>query len=93
MKVENKITDLAKSPTEKLRYSDLAIQILNIIRKPMTTIEMRDAIKELELLEQAGEEFELSDSQFELIKSSIPNVKFPFIHKDYLDFEDYINSL
>lgn len=58
-----------------------------------TTSVMRERITLQEKLNNAKKEIEVNDNEFSVIKSCVIGAKWEFMHKNLIDFEDYIKTL
>ncbi len=96
MKLENKLTSLPKSETEKSNYVDLVRIVVNFVnpREGIGADAMRKRMRILESCDKASEELvELEDEDAKLLKSLVKSHVWPMMHKDLVDFTDAIENL
>lgn len=94
--IENKETNLYVSETEKLKYSDLLIAVINTpIKEGITLKQMKADLALLAKFDSAkpGDLIELEDEELSAIKSLVENHKWGMRHIDINTFGEYIDSL
>lgn len=89
----NKLTSIYKSEKEFLSYFDLISE--NLGKAPtsgLTIIEMKKVLDLLDKL-KANEEVEIGEQEYQYLLNVITSTKWTVIHKDLVEFYDYLNSL
>lgn len=93
---KTEITKLNEEGTKvNLGFADLASMVLNSAPQGgWTTDEMRKRIKVMDKMDKVelGQSIELEDAEFEKILEC-SNIKWKFMHKDVIAFEDYLLKL
>lgn len=89
--VENKNL---KIPGDVDKYSGL---IMVCMRNPpqggYDVEEMRKRIKVMDVLDKGEETLEFEDADFECVKQCVKSMRWASIHKEILEFVDYISGL
>ena len=96
--IENKETSIketAEASSKNLTYCELLKLIMNVPPKEGYTIsEMKMRLDiYAALVPSEKNEMSLEDAPFEIVKQSVNNFRWALVHKDVVDFVDYINSL
>lgn len=98
--LENKTTEITKADEagnkSGMTYAELGLIALN--NPPQggwTTSEMRDRLKVVGKLEDNTEAvtINLEDAEFNKLTECMKGVKWNFMHKDLVSFEDYLSEL
>jgi len=79
-----------------MSYAELSVTALNNPpEKGWTTSEMRDRLRVSSKLEdvEAGVTIDFEDAEFNKLKECVLAVKWNFMHKDIVAFEDYLVGL
>ncbi len=76
------------------KYSDLiTICMRNPPQGGYDVEEMRKRIKVMDTLDKGGKTLEFEDADFECVKQCVKNMRWASIHKEILEFVDYISGL
>ncbi len=90
-KVENR---KLKIPGDVEKYSDLIKVCINRPSKDGCDIsEMRKRIKVIDVIEKGGKSLEFEDADFECLKQCVKNMRWFVVHKEIIEFVDYISEL
>lgn len=90
----NKETRIPKTENETMRYSDLlSFCVQSPSQNGYSVQDMRQRIKLLDLIEDASNEIQIEDTDFIKLKELANAMIWGWVHKDIVDFIDYINSL
>lgn len=89
--IENKNSNI---PGDLKTYSDL---IMFCVKNPpqggFDIADMRKRMKVMDVIEKGGESLEFEDAEFECVKQCVKNMRWPFLHKEVMEFVDYISAL
>lgn len=90
--IENKETTLGND-IEKVTYVHLIKSCVNSVdpQKGVVISDMRHAIRILDAIE--SKKIEVEENDFAFLKTKVNEMKWAIIHKDVLEFNDYINNL
>jgi len=95
-KLENKEIELEFEKDKKIGFADLATVCLNQIPEGgLSPLEMSKRIGVLGKFNTAkiGAKIELEDAQFEILKQCADATRWRLIHKDIVEFNDYLEKL
>lgn len=99
VKIENKVTAIRLSEDKMVTYANLVnTSISNFNLQNLVTVgQMRSLVKAGEAADKAISEdlesFELDEEAFKVVKDIVTDSKWPLIHKDIVEFVDYIIAL
>lgn len=89
--VENKKSEI---PGDAKNYSDLIMLcIKNTPQGGYDVSEMRKRIKIMDILEKGENTFEFEDADFKCVQECVKIMRWGFIHKEFVNFIDYISGL
>ena len=89
--VENKKLEV---PGNIEKYSDLIMLcVTNPPQGGYDVAEMRKRLKVMDTIERGGDNLEFEDADFDCVKQCIKSMRWAFIHKEIIDFVDYISEL
>lgn len=89
--VENK---KLKIPGDVEEYSDLImICVKNPPQGGYNVDEMRKRIKVMDVIEKGGDSLGFEDADYECVKQCVKSMRWASVHKDIIDFVDYISKL
>ena len=89
--IENKKLNIPGGPG---KYSEfIMICVKNPPQGGYDADEMRKRIKVMDVIDKGGESLEFEDADFECVKLCVKNMRWAAIHKEILDFIDYIFEL
>ena len=92
MKIENKTIDIAKSETEKMKYSDLIkLEINTPINGGMTIAEMKTKMEIIALCDDGNLDFD--ETQIAEIKKMDSVMRWNILSKDIVEFSEMIQTL
>lgn len=98
-KIENKVTTMKLSEDKMVTYANLvSTSISNFNMQNLVTVgQMRNLVKIGDIVDKAiaeeSETFELDKDCLASIKQIVTDSKWPVIHRDIVEFVDYIESL
>lgn len=89
----NKLTSIYKNEKDFLSYFDLISENLGKVpASGLTIIEMKKVLELLDRL-KTNEEIKIEEQEYQYLLKSIMSTKWTVIHKDLVEFYDYLNSL
>ena len=92
-KIKNKKTTI-QGENGVLNYAELAKLCVNQPKQGGYTVtDMQQRLRILDKLDKKGDVIEIEDADFEVLKPLVKNMKWAIIHKDLVDFVNYLTNL